>query len=325
MGLLNIWHFIHDKLRDGQKTMMVIKPVHSKYKSSNDEHIIAVSSDGSTFGTIAEGALEYKEIEYCREKLKETKVEPIFKKKLKRSKTLPKKSKSDELLTLIYMIFEPENANIFEHLIRLSATEENCSLFCSSEGNIKLIQHNHPKKEFLFTESEDNSWSYQFPIDLRTNIFLIGADAIGLALCKQLSLLDFKITLIDNRSELDCSYHQDYYHSLKICTYRDIEKVINSSVKDYILILHHSSALDELLLSKLIHKPSKFIGIVATKDYIEKVKQNLFSKKLDPDKINKIQSPSSRLETSLNPAEMAVNIAAGLLAFKYQNVKRPIQ
>jgi xanthine dehydrogenase accessory factor len=84
----------------------------------------------------------------------------------------------------------------------------------------------------------------------------------------------------------------------------------------YMVILTHKHAHDFEVLEQLIHKPFRYLGMIGSKTKVAKVLEQLRAKGVSEDMTKKIHSPIGISIGAHTPAEIAISIAAEIVAVR---------
>ena len=157
--------------------------------------------------------------------------------------------------------------------------------------------------------------------NFQERVYLVGAGHVGLALCRQLALLNFKIILIDNRAELPTAEYDQFISKKIIISYKKVANFVLSTKHDYIVIMSFSSALDTLILSQLIDKEARYIGMMASKVKVDRIRATLLEKGHSETAFERVHTPIGSPIKCKSPAEIAVSVAAQMIDVRNSNLK----
>jgi xanthine dehydrogenase accessory factor len=154
------------------------------------------------------------------------------------------------------------------------------------------------------------------PLRQAPQLLIFGAGHIGRTLSQIGKMLDFSVTVVDNRPEFaqkellpwaDTVIAEDYPQAISKITY---------SARTHIVILTHKHAHDFEILEQLIHKPFCYLGMIGSKTKVAKAFQQLRERGISENMIQKIHSPIGISIGANTPAEIAISIAAELVAVR---------
>lgn len=162
------------------------------------------------------------------------------------------------------------------------------------------------------TFSGDDDWCYRETIGLRKRAYIIGGGHVGLALSKVLDMLDFDITVIDEREQLDSMQANIYAEQKWRIPYSEIAEHIPEGADVFVFIMTHHHHGDELVLTQLAGKRLAYLGLLGSRHKIAELKNSLIHK-LPADQLQRLRAPIGLAIKSHTPAEIAISIAAELI------------
>lgn len=159
-------------------------------------------------------------------------------------------------------------------------------------------------------------------IALKPELVLFGAGHIGKAVIKIAKILDFDITLFDDRKEI-----------LDAEDFKDIEKHHGSWMEltgrkysfnnPYFLIFTHGHKGDEECLRYALSYEHQYIGMIGSKIKVAKTFQNLKKEGFTDKDLEKVHAPIGLDINANTPEEIAVSILAEIISIysiKHQNI-----
>jgi xanthine dehydrogenase accessory factor len=167
--------------------------------------------------------------------------------------------------------------------------------------------------KFEYDYQTENEWTYRYILNFQERVYLIGAGHVGLALCRQLTFLNFKVILIDNRPELPTVKYDEFISKKIITSYKKVANFVPSTKHDYIVIMSFSSALDTLILSQLINKEARYIGMMASQVKVDRIRAILLGKGYSESAFERVHTPIGLPIKCKSPAEIAVSVAAQII------------
>jgi xanthine dehydrogenase accessory factor len=129
-------------------------------------------------------------------------------------------------------------------------------------------------------------------------------------------MLDFNVIVVDNRPDFanaeklpwaDAVIAEDYLKVLGDLSYSD---------STYMIIVTHKHAHDFEILEQLVHKPFHYLGMIGSRTKVARAFQQLRDRGVGEEIIKKIYSPVGISIGATTPAEIAVSIAAELVAVR---------
>jgi len=154
------------------------------------------------------------------------------------------------------------------------------------------------------------------PLLTAPQLIIFGAGHIGSVLSQIGKLLDFSVTVVDNRPEFAS---RELLASADTVIAENYQQAIDALIitdNTYVVILTHKHAHDFEVLEHLIHKPFRFLGMIGSKTKVAKVFQQLRATGVSEEIIKKIHSPIGINIGAHTPGEIAISIAAEMVAVR---------
>lgn len=313
---MNIWKFIQEKLSQ-QMDLMLLVVLTSKGSSPGKQGFkMAVTKTKYLFGSIGGGNMEYEMVELAYSMLNSGKVYTFLKHQQH------SEEQSENLSGMICsgeqtIAFIPLNHEFLPIIKKINQAKET-----SGEGIIKITEN---KFEYLSAErleipydakiKSDDEWEYAERINCLNKICIIGAGHVGLALSKIMKDLDFIVEIYDDRLGLNTFENNEYVNKKLRIDYGEIDQLIPQGDNIYVVIMTFAHQSDEVVLSKLINKKFKYLGMMGSDAKVKRIYKNLGYDKKDTSR-QKIFAPIGIPINSKTPAEIAISIASEIIRVK---------
>lgn len=310
-----LWGFVDKKLKLGQRVALLFVPESIGSSPGRQGHQMAVSEDAALFGTIGGGAMEYKQVEACK-KLLLSKTKACIWQQLIHDKS--DKSKWSGLScsgqqTVLTFFLDAEDIDLVQQILAACLEEDTYHLVLKADNTLFLEKMDATAAKFDYQYTSETIWTYRYILNFQEKVYLVGAGHVGLALCRQLALLNFKVILIDNRPELPTSEYDQFISKKIITSYKKVANFVLSTQHDYIVIMSFSSALDTLILSQLIDKKARYIGMMASQVKVERIRKVLLGKGHSVAAFERVHTPIGLPIRCKSPSEIAVSVAAQMI------------
>ena len=148
------------------------------------------------------------------------------------------------------------------------------------------------------------------------SLFIFGAGHIGSILTKIGKLLSFRVTVIDNRLEFANENILPQADKIIQMDYTKALKNISFTADSYIVIVTHRHIHDQEILEYCVQQPHKYIGMISSKSKASKALARLREIGIKEKKIQAIHAPIGLNIGADTPGEIAVAIAAELIAIR---------
>jgi xanthine dehydrogenase accessory factor len=147
-------------------------------------------------------------------------------------------------------------------------------------------------------------------------LIIFGAGHIGSALSQIGKMLDFNVTVIDNRPDFANAKRLPWADTVLAEDYAKVLGDLSYSDGTYMIIVTHKHAHDFEILEQLINKPFRYLGMIGSRTKVATVFQQLRDRGIAEEVIKKIHSPIGISIGANTPAEIAISIAAELVAVR---------
>lgn len=158
---------------------------------------------------------------------------------------------------------------------------------------------------------------YIEPFVTPLRMLIAGAGHIGKAMAHQGKLLGFEVTVIDDRPAFANPDHiPDADRTICGDIAREL-KEIEITPNTYILIVTRGHRHDGAVLASCIHSPAAYIGMIGSRRKSLMIRRGLIDEGIaTADQVNRVVSPIGLEIGARSVAEIAVSIAAQIVAFR---------
>jgi xanthine dehydrogenase accessory factor len=284
---------------------------------------MAVNEKGDMEGSIGGGIMEHKFVEMAKEKLRAE--SPGLRggtiKKQFHDKTAATNQSgmicSGEQTILLYRV-QPTDSVIIKTISDSSEQNKNGTLTLSPSGVNFLTTV--PEKDFHFEMRSDEDWEYVEKTGYKNHLFIIGGGHCALALSQLMHHMDFYIRVYDDRKELKTMLaNKDAQEKHFIDDYSGLKDLIPSGANHYVVIMTFGYRTDDTAIRALIEKEFRFFGVLGSQSKIKKMMNEYRNEGVKEELLQRIHAPAGLLIKSQTPEEIAVSIAAAIIAIKNKN------
>ncbi|MBN1478662.1 xanthine dehydrogenase accessory protein XdhC [candidate division KSB1 bacterium] len=154
------------------------------------------------------------------------------------------------------------------------------------------------------------------PIIPRSQLVIFGGGHIGLALTKIADMLDFAVTLVDDRPEFANSQRFPTAQTVLTKPYADVLPDMSFTENTYIVIVTYKHLHDQLIIEHCVQQPFKYLGMIGSKTKVRHSLELLREQNVAHDIIERIHSPIGVNIGAKTPEEIAIAIAAEMIAIR---------
>ena len=315
---MNIWKFLAQKLSSKIACLLIIV-VESKGSSPGRQGFkMGIADDGSIYGSIGGGIMEHKMVEKAKMLLK-TPAKDFFIQKQFHHKNTDKHQSGLICSGEQNLLFLPiTDASIFHQIANtLESTQE--FILNIRPNSIALFDKKLTQQTpFHYHFENERNWLYQEWIQYQDTIHIIGAGHVSLALSKQMSLLNFRVKVYDDREDLNTLVQNHFAAEKHIIDYQQIAQYIPSNSHDFVVIMSFGYRSDKLVLRALKDHRFRYIGMMGSTQKIKQLYQEYAQEGITSEQLKHVHTPIGLNIYSKTPQEIAVSIAAEIIQVKNQ-------
>ncbi len=313
---MNVWEFIHEKLYDGIKVMLLYVLESEGSSPGRKGFNMAVAEDGTVCGTIGGGIMEHKFVEKAKVLMLQNATGVLLQKQFHDKESSNNQSG---------MICSGNQTNVF---IPLSSTDRKTiiNIFASkgktiqiSPTGISLISGKAKELEY----KNENDWIYTEPVNQQPVIHIIGGGHISLALSELMSFLGFFIKVYDDRPGLKTLLQNNFAdEKIIIPEYEQLLNFFTATENDFVVIMTVGYRSDKIVLKQLINHNFLYLGLLGSQHKIDTLFNELKAEGIKAELLKKIFSPVGLHIDSKTTMEISVSIAGEIIREKNKVLSR---
>lgn len=145
-------------------------------------------------------------------------------------------------------------------------------------------------------------------------LLICGGGHVGQAVAKAGRLLDFNITVIDDRAEFAArDKFPDPAVQLRAQDFVEALRSINITPATHIVIVTRGHRHDEICLEEVIDKPARYIGMIGSRRRTTTIRERLKRAGIAPEFLRRVHAPIGLDIGALTPEEIALAILAEIV------------
>ena len=180
----------------------------------------------------------------------------------------------------------------------------------------RTAPHNTNDSPCYFSKDNEGDFHYRESLDSEDVLYIIGGGHCALALSDLMSKLGFRISIFDDRPELNTIEKNEFADEIKIV---DSYETIGELIKDdnsYVVVMTLGYASDKVVMKALCERNFKYLGVLGSKAKMATLMKDLKSEGILADRLERIHTPIGIPINSHTPEEIAVSIAAEIISVK---------
>ena len=278
---------------------------------------MAVAADDEMCGSIGGGIMEHKFVEMAKARLAEgLGVNSVHKQIHDKAAG---RNQSGMICSGEQTIFlhKPDEADLhaIKAMLASVAKFRNGSLMITPGGI--AFGEEVPAVDFNFEQLSGTSFHLTEKTGYKNKLHIIGGGHCALALSKLMAPMDFHICVYEERENLNtlvANGHAQEKHI--VASYSELGDKIAGGDNVYVVIMTFGYRTDDVAVRALLSNSYRYIGLLGSRKKIEKLFTEYENSELDKQALAKIHSPIGLQIRSQTPEEIAISIAAEIIAEK---------
>lgn len=321
MNELHIWEFIQRQLQNGNKVGLMTVVQSEGSSPGRQGFKMAVAQDGSMAGSIGGGIMEHKLVEYVRDKLTNQEFFWELRKQV-HSKDAPRDQSgmicSGTQWIALLELGENMTGSVGEIVASLKSGNR-IQLNVNELGlNAAPLAPGDSVAQSDVSTSEN--WSYSEVLGYRDTVHVIGGGHVGLEMCKVMSMLNFHVVNYDDRPGLNTMEANDFADEKVVSSYDQLGALIEGGESDYVIVMTFGYRGDDAAIRSLLGKEFAYLGMMGSETKVAKLLHDLEKDNFPANQIASIRTPAGLTTHCKTPIEIAVSIAAEIIAVKNNRV-----
>ena len=147
-------------------------------------------------------------------------------------------------------------------------------------------------------------------------LYLFGAGHVARPLARYAVDAGFQVVVIDDREEFATKDRFPSATELRVEEFSDAAPAIPLRADDYIVIVTHTHRTDEALLTELIGREFRYLGLVGSRSKIQRFRLRLKSAGAPEERFARIHAPMGLDIGAETPEEIALAVVAEMVAVR---------
>lgn len=319
---LRTWEFIETALQ-ARRDVVLLYVLESKGSSpGRSGFFMAVDDHYAMSGSIGGGMMEHKLVELAKNLLKNEEQGQLLKRQI-HDKTAPKHRSgmicSGEQIVSLHKINPATEAPVIRAILQTLYSHTNAFLQLSHLGLAfrPYFSTDNNGPIYRFEQKNETEWQYEEKIGYTNKLFIIGGGHCALAFSQLMSNMNFYIAIYEDRPELNTFLQNNFAHQKTIVdNYAQLADLIPSGNQHYVVIMTFGYRTDDIALRALLGKHFKYLGLLGSRAKIKQLFDELQKDGILQTIIEQIHAPAGIALKSQTPEEIAISIAAEIIALK---------
>lgn len=320
---IEFWRFVQTSLDAVHRAVLLVVADSSGSSPGRAGYKMAVAANGELSGSIGGGIMEVQLVEKAKALLSEPGAVATG----SRAAGIVKQVHQKHSPNASGMICSGRQTVIFKQLTRHDAETVNSIIesqhakkpttFEISNLRFQIVENKQDNSRRYFSRSNEMDFVYQEKLGSVNELSIIGGGHCALALSELMSKLDFRVSIFDDRPELNTIEKNEFADRVELIdSYKSIAKHVPDGDDIYVVVMTVGYLSDSVVIRQLIDRPVKYFGVLGSKAKIATLVRELRDEGIDAEKLARIRAPIGLPINSHTPEEIAVSIAAEIIAVK---------
>ena len=315
------WTHLADTLETGSPVCLVIMVQAAGDGPNRPGARMLVTADANRFGTVGGGASEFQLAERAKVLLSnppESGTQWITLQHSDSGKSGGSGMLCSGTQVFALTVLTPDQA---EKIRTLASACENTQpvRFTLSAAGLEIDRASDNKGRLRFYAGQQR---YSESVGTADTATLIGGGHVSLALSPLLTGLGMRVHVLDNRDGLKTMAENRFARERRVIDYEDIQAYIPEGRQSFVCIMTFAHQYDEFVLRRLIDMELRYLGMIGSLKKIKTIFEHLKTDGVPQAALNRVHAPIGLDIGSNTPEEIAVSIAAEIIALKNKRVKK---
>lgn len=327
MNSTHFWQNLLERLNQGRAAVLLVVTENSGATPGKPGFVMAAFDDGRLQGSIGGGKIEYDLVEEARQMLRQEGAVPLLRRLRLTDDGAPASNGmicGGEQCVLLYPCL-PADQTVIARITAALASGKAGGWSITSVGMVWHEAGAAAASESPVPEPLENQTFYFQPILPRDTLYIIGGGHVSLALSRLMSLLEWRIVVLDDRPEVETLKNNHWTEAKIITAFHDVARHIPPGARSWVVIMTPSHRADETVLRQLIDRPLRYLGMMASRHKAAEVMDQLRRDGVGEELLRRVHAPVGLPISSHTPAEIAVSIAAQLIQVRNQEEPKAVK
>lgn len=154
-------------------------------------------------------------------------------------------------------------------------------------------------------------------------LIILGGGHVGLALCRMASMLDFSVTVVDDRPSFANTQRFEQAQTVICDSFENAVRSLNIRNTDYVCVLTRGHRWDQLCVETILSgEMPYYLGMIGSRRRVAGMKETLSEKGFAAERIDQLHAPIGLSIGAQTPMEIALSICAEMVQIKRRNAAR---
>jgi xanthine dehydrogenase accessory factor len=306
---LPAWTLAAAALRAGQPAALLCV-VRSEGSSPGRQGFKMAVTAAAVAGSIGGGIMEHKWVELARQRLQKGDYSPLLRPQIHRREAPANRSGmmcAGEQEVLLCPL-KTSDLPVIE-AIETALQQLNGGAWEISEAGLRFAAIGPPD---FYDYQPGLDWHYREQLGFRDQLTIVGGGHVSLALSQVASNLGFEITVLDDRADLPTLAANHFAHYKQQVEYETLS--VPPSPRRYVVVMTVGYRTDAVALRRLLGHEYRYLGVLGSATKVAELRRTLQAEGFAATDLARLRGPIGVAINSRLPEEIAVSVAAELVA-----------
>ena len=310
---LPAWTLAAAALRAGQPAALLCV-VRSEGSSPGRQGFKMTLPAESVAGSIGGGIMEHKWVELARQRLRAGDYTPLLRPQIHRREAPADRSGmmcAGEQEVLLWPL-RPTDLPVVTAIETALQTLGGGAWEVSEHSGLKVVSE---APAGFYDYQSGAAWHYREQLGFRDQLTIVGGGHVSLALSQLASSLDFEIAVLDDRADLPTLAANRFAHYRQhIASYETL--AVAPGPRHYVVVMTVGYRTDAVALRQLLGHRYAYLGVMGSATKVTELRRTLAEEGFSAANLARLRGPIGVSINSRTPEEIAVSIAAELIAVR---------
>ncbi len=318
-----LWRFIISRLKQKCEAVLLVVAASSGSSPGRQGFKMAVAED-EFCGSIGGGVMEISLVERAKEHLKTRSnlVTPSQQSEVVKQVHRTDSSDSSGMIcsgeqsVILYMLSDRDLKTA--EMINSAIENDEPRILEISNRRFQISDIEEPSDSRIsFEREKKEAFRYREQLSCPNKLFIVGGGHCALALSEVMSKMDFQISLFDDRHDLNTLDKNKYADEISLLdSYQEIGRYVSSGMDHYVVVMTIGYLFDKVVIKELLEKDFRYFGVLGSKAKMKVLLREIENEGFSRSRLDRIHTPIGLDINSQTPFEIAISIAAEIVAVK---------
>jgi xanthine dehydrogenase accessory factor len=307
-----LWDFVAARLGRDETVMLLIVASSSGSSPGRAGYKMAIAENGELCGSIGGGVMEVELVERAKRGDLTAVVNQVHRRNADNASGMICSGEQ----TVIFKQLLPCDLPSVEQIVA-SWYRASSRMTVTPDGFFVVDGDVGEGGDIVFESLGETDFRYSERLARHPHLYIIGGGHCALALSEVMCRLDFTIHILDDRPDLNTLAKNTFADDIKIIRdYSTVADHLHSGDDVYVVVMTLGYSSDNTVIEKLLGRKFLYFGVLGSKAKMSTLMRELQAAGYDREALARIHTPIGVPINSRTPEEIAVSIAAEIIAVK---------